>query len=97
MDEQAKHECPNCRRLEKRVAELERQVAQLTALLEESRRAGKRQAAPFRKPPKAKPKKPACRCRQIDEKSLKETLDLLGEFAKKLNLDKVVDGGQQGA
>ena len=46
---------------------------------------------------KAKPKKPACRCRQIDEKSLKETLDLLGEFAKKLNLDKVVDGGQQGA
>jgi transposase len=58
MDEQAKHECPNCRRLEKRVAELERQVAHLTALLEESRRAGKRQAAPFRKPPKAKPKKP---------------------------------------
>lgn len=46
---------------------------------------------------KAKPKKLACRCRQIDEKSLKETLDLLGEFAKKLNLDKVVDRSQPGA
>lgn len=46
---------------------------------------------------KAKLKKPACRCRQIDEKSLKETLDLLGEFAKKLNLDKIADGDQQGA
>lgn len=46
---------------------------------------------------KAKPKKSACMCRQIDEKSLKETLDLLGEFARKLNLDKVVDGSQPGA
>ena len=46
---------------------------------------------------KAKSKKPTCRCRQIDEKSLKETLDLLGEFAKKLNLDKISDGDQQGA
>lgn len=46
---------------------------------------------------KAKPKKPACKCRQIDEKGLKETLDLLSEFAKKLNLDKAVDGSQQGA
>lgn len=45
----------------------------------------------------AKSKKPACRCRQIDEKSLKDTLDLLGELAKKLNLDKIVDGDQQGA
>lgn len=46
---------------------------------------------------KPKSKKPACRCRQIDEKGLKETLDLLNEFAKKLNLDKVVDGSQSGA
>ena len=45
----------------------------------------------------AKPKKSACKCRQIDEKSLKDTLDLLSELAKKLNLDKVVDGSQQGA
>ena len=45
----------------------------------------------------AKPKKSACRCRQVDEKSLKDTLDLLGELAKKLNLDKVVDDGKQGA
>ena len=41
------------------VAELTRQVAKLTAALEEARRAGKRQAAPFRKKPKSqKPKKP---------------------------------------
>ena len=40
------------------VAELTRQVAKLTAALEEARRAGKRQAAPFRKKPKSqKPKK----------------------------------------
>lgn len=45
----------------------------------------------------AKPKKPACKYRQIDEKSLKETLDLLGEFAKKLNLGKVVDEARQKA
>ena len=45
----------------------------------------------------AKPKKSTCKCRQVDEKSLKDTLDLLGELAKKLNLDKVVDEGQQGA
>ena len=49
------------------------------------------------KPARQKPKKPTCRCRQVDEKSLKDTLDLLGELAKKLNLDKVVDDGKQGA
>lgn len=57
--------CPNCERLERRVAELEAQIVRmaaqiekLTAALEESQRSGKRQAAPFRKPKKAKPKKP---------------------------------------
>jgi len=54
-------------RLRGRVAELERTVVQLqatverlTAALDEARRAGKRQAAPFRKPggPKSEPKKP---------------------------------------
>jgi transposase len=54
-------------RLRARVVELERLVAQLqatierlTAALDEARRAGKRQAAPFRKPggPKPEPKKP---------------------------------------
>jgi transposase len=44
--------CPDCRELRKRVAELEAQ-------LQEALRAGKRQAAPFRKgPPKADPKTP---------------------------------------
>lgn len=47
-------------RLRARVAELERTVERLTAALDEVRRAGKRQAAPFRKPggPKPEPKKP---------------------------------------
>src|SRR5437660_778812 len=56
MDEPA---CPGCRALLKEVAELRAQVAELTRRLEEALRAGKRQAAPFRKgPPKAKAKTP---------------------------------------
>lgn len=47
------------RRLSRRVAELEAQVRQLTAQLQEALRANKRQAAPFSKgPPKDNPKKP---------------------------------------
>jgi transposase len=56
MDEPA---CPGCRELLKRVAALEAQVADLTRKLEAALRAGKRQAAPFRKgPPKPDPKTP---------------------------------------
>jgi transposase len=52
-------ECPGCRALLKRLAELEAQVAELTRKLEASNRAGKRQAAPFRKgPPKPNPQTP---------------------------------------
>jgi transposase len=41
------------------LADLEAKIADLTRLLDEARRAGKRQAAPFRKgPPKANPKTP---------------------------------------
>jgi transposase len=51
--------CPQCRDLLKRNADLEAQVTELTRKLEESQRAGKRQAAPFRKgPPKSNPKTP---------------------------------------
>lgn len=51
--------CANCQRLEQAVAELKQAVAKLQEALDESRRAGKRQAAPFRKPPKGgAPKKP---------------------------------------
>src|SRR5277367_2617768 len=51
--------CPGCEVLLRRVAALEAQVERLTGLLEEQRRAGKRQAAPFRKgPPKPDPKRP---------------------------------------
>jgi transposase len=59
-------DCPRCPELEQRVAELEAmvrslsdQVAKLTAALEEERRRGKRQAAPFSKgAPMAEPKQP---------------------------------------
>src|SRR5260370_17338000 len=51
--------CPGCRELLQRVAELEAQVADLTRKLDDAVRAGKRQAAPFRKgPPKPDPKTP---------------------------------------
>jgi transposase len=51
--------CPGCRELRKQVAELTAQVAELTRRLDEAVRAGKRQAAPFRKgPPKPDPKTP---------------------------------------
>ena len=51
--------CPNCARLERRIAELEQRVAQLEQLLEKATRAQKRQAAPFSKgTPKEDPKKP---------------------------------------
>ncbi len=51
--------CPGCRDFAKQVAELEVRVAELTRKLDEATRAGKRQAAPFRKgPPKPNPKKP---------------------------------------
>ncbi|HEY1186899.1 MAG TPA: IS66 family transposase [Gemmata sp.] len=56
MDEPA---CPGCRDLSKQVAELTARVAELTRKLDEATRAGKRQAAPFRKgPPKPDPKTP---------------------------------------
>ncbi len=51
--------CPGCRALLQRIAQLEAQVADLTRRLEDALRAGKRQAAPFRKgPPKEQPKTP---------------------------------------
>jgi transposase len=51
--------CPNCARLERRIAELEQRVAQLEQLLEKATRAQKRQAAPFSKgTPKPNPKPP---------------------------------------
>lgn len=50
--EQLQPECPGCRELRKEVAELRR-------IIEELRRAGKRQAGPFSKgPPKLRPKRP---------------------------------------
>ena len=51
--------CTRCVELERQVADLRAQVQRLEALLDEQRRAGKRQAAPFAKgPPQAAPKKP---------------------------------------
>ena len=51
--------CPGCQALRVRVAQLEAQLAELARRLEDALRAGKRQAAPFRKgPPKSKPRTP---------------------------------------
>ena len=56
MDESA---CPGCRELSKQVVELTAQVTELTRKLDEAVRAGKRQAAPFRKgSPKPDPTPP---------------------------------------
>jgi transposase len=55
----AESHCPECLRLQQELAELRTQVGRLTRLLDEQRRAGKRQAAPFAKgPPQPQPKKP---------------------------------------
>src|SRR5258706_13296809 len=52
-------ECPGCRELLQRVADLEARVAELPRRLDDALRAGKRQAAPFSKgPPKPDPKTP---------------------------------------
>jgi transposase len=52
--------CPGCNQRDRRIAELEKNIAHLQAQLEESRRTGKRQAAPFSKgPPKKNPKSTA--------------------------------------
>lgn len=51
--------CSRCAQLERRIPELEAQVAQLQRLLQEATRAAKRQAAPFsRNQPKPNPKPP---------------------------------------
>ncbi len=51
--------CPGCVAAAKRIAELEARLAALEALVDQLRRGGKRQAAPFSKgPPKSAPKTP---------------------------------------
>jgi transposase len=57
--QQPSQPCPNCAQLERRLAEHDAELKKLRALLEESRRGNKRQAAPFSKgPPKTDPKPP---------------------------------------
>jgi len=59
MSENIHNRCPNCARLEKKIAVLQKRVAQLEQLLIEATRANKRQAAPFSKAkPKTNPQKP---------------------------------------
>lgn len=51
--------CPGCAERDRRIADLEARLAALGALVEQLRRGGKRQAAPFSKgPPKSDPKPP---------------------------------------
>jgi transposase len=57
--EEPQPECPGCRALQRKVAEHEAELAELRRIIDELRRAGKRQAGPFSKgPPKRKPKRP---------------------------------------
>lgn len=60
MDEndEQQPECSGCRKLSTELEQLKEQVEKLQKALEESQRAGKRQAAPFRKPKVAVPQKP---------------------------------------
>lgn len=58
-DSEPDPECPGCRALRKQVAAHEAELVELRRIIEELRRAGKRQAGPFSKgPPKSKPKRP---------------------------------------
>jgi transposase len=57
-DDEQRPECSGCRKLSTELEQLKKQVEKLQKALEESQRAGKRQAAPFRKPKVAVPKKP---------------------------------------
>src|SRR5271169_4698415 len=57
--EQGRNDCDECAQLRQELQGLREQVAKLTAALEEERRRGKRQAAPFSKgPPITEPKPP---------------------------------------
>ena len=57
--EQPRNDCRECAELRQELQALREQVAKLTAALEEERRRGKRQAAPFSKgPPVTEPKPP---------------------------------------
>lgn len=59
MDGSSGNGCPGCAERDRRIAVLEKRVAELVARLEAVERTAKRQAAPFSKgPPKAKPEKP---------------------------------------
>jgi transposase len=51
-------DCSGCRKLAKELEQLQEEVEKLRTALEESQRAGKRQAAPFRKPKVVVPRKP---------------------------------------
>ena len=54
-----RNDCEECAQLRQELQALREQVAKLTAALEEERRRGKRQAAPFSKgPPVAEPQPP---------------------------------------
>ena len=57
-DDEQRPECSDCRKLSTELEQLKEQVDKLQKALEESQRAGKRQAAPFRKPKVAVPRKP---------------------------------------
>jgi len=57
--QESQPECPGCRALLKQVQAQQKELAELRRIIDELRRAGKRQAGPFSKgPPQPKPKRP---------------------------------------
>jgi transposase len=59
MDDLVSNDCSGCEQRDRRIAELEKELAELKARLDAVERAAKRQAAPFSKgPPKKDPQRP---------------------------------------
>jgi transposase len=84
-------DCPGCRAAAARIARLESRVAQLEELIEQLRRGGKRQAAPFSKAaPKSDPKPPGRKSGEdygTHARHALQTSDALGCCASQLGPD----------
>ena len=103
--ETPKTSCPDCELLRQEVAELKAIVKKLIAALEESRRSGKRQAAPFRKKSKKKnPKKSGRKSgaahgkhshrKRIDDEDVDEIVDApLPKLCPECESDGIVEQG----
>jgi transposase len=78
-DSESQSECPGCKHLAEELKKMQQQIDALQKALDESRRAGKRQAAPFRKrkvpAPKQPGRKPGDEYGQQARRSIPEQID----------------------